>query len=653
MGYQETKAFINANIKPNEKNEITGSILNTALNDVLDSGHEEVNQLGQYIENPEYIRVYTDADGKFVWGIKKDGSIEWEVGVPTPVQNAINEVISLLSSKVDKENGKGLISQEFASKISYIENNEFRYLILDEANKIVFAIKENGDVYLPIYSNKDAELSARIDEINTILANNYITDKEELEIAFIGNNRDTVISFLQSGDYGIWYGNAGEELIFKTQQGGTIVWDDLPTLTKYKYNYAGTPFTMFKADGYVMPQLCEYLPKVSHDVVKSAHISTMDTMPDYSGETWDWSKTTGIYTIMSQVYAYMDALCLAYPNIITKYDPMCTEAYTDGGVTVNPLPSIRNYMSQHGFSAYPFWYDGCQAGEYDITVGENVYHATLKETPRFRTFVYKFSQAEQWYMYKQDNRRVRRRVLYVQAGVHGYENMGPVAAAHLAKELVSGSRGAYETLANYDVYILPCLDGYNILHGDYDGAYGTNANRNYPTPWWRAEESNWGLAAGDYFVTRLACAFIDTLKPDVAFDVHDQTPAVRDFGYFECGLHYTTHEMYQVFAKVAEIVRNTLRFEQYFGTKNQIPLMRNQDFACNAAHAHDYFFANGIRCAGVLELPSGINYTAQSDGTCVYGRVTANDFNVNTWELAALLMINYAYGMANYNLNNF
>lgn len=47
MGYQETKAFINANIKPNGKNEITGSILNTALNDVLDSGHEEVNQVDQ------------------------------------------------------------------------------------------------------------------------------------------------------------------------------------------------------------------------------------------------------------------------------------------------------------------------------------------------------------------------------------------------------------------------------------------------------------------------------------------------------------------------------------------------------------------------------------------------------------------------------
>lgn len=53
MGYQETKAFINANIKQNGENEITGSILNTALNDVLDSGHEEVNQLSQDLDELE------------------------------------------------------------------------------------------------------------------------------------------------------------------------------------------------------------------------------------------------------------------------------------------------------------------------------------------------------------------------------------------------------------------------------------------------------------------------------------------------------------------------------------------------------------------------------------------------------------------------
>ena len=47
MGYQDTKAFINANIRQNGENAITGNILNTALNNMLDSGHDEVCKLGQ------------------------------------------------------------------------------------------------------------------------------------------------------------------------------------------------------------------------------------------------------------------------------------------------------------------------------------------------------------------------------------------------------------------------------------------------------------------------------------------------------------------------------------------------------------------------------------------------------------------------------
>lgn len=57
MGYQETKAFINANIRQNGDGAIRGDILNTALNDILDSGHEEVNHLGQFV----IVNNFTDS----------------------------------------------------------------------------------------------------------------------------------------------------------------------------------------------------------------------------------------------------------------------------------------------------------------------------------------------------------------------------------------------------------------------------------------------------------------------------------------------------------------------------------------------------------------------------------------------------------------
>ena len=614
---------------------------------------------GVYIENPEWVIVKTDKKNRILYGVKSDGKFYFGEGCPQQVKEYVEEKINTLDDLfVTKVTGKSLIDEIFASTHSVIENPEYLEVKKDSKNRIIEAIRKDGKKELGLPTDQDDILQKQIDVINNNLAVNNIENKKVITLAFISKatNHNEVVDNIKNGEWGLWYGNVGQELIYKTINGGIEVIDDIATLCSYKYNYAGTIFSIFQAQGYVMPQLCEDVKNPSHDVLPDCKIPMIDAMPDYTGETWDWTKAVrewsrgaAVYSIMQQSYAYLDALVLAYPNIITKYDPMASADYTEGEITVHAMPNIKTYMSNHGFNAYPFWYDGCNEGDY--TVGE--YTAHIKACPAFRTFVYKISQADNWYMYKQDNRRVRRRNLYVQAGVHGYENMGPVAACHLAKELLSTSDSAFSVLAHYDVYILPCLDGYNILHGDYDGALGVNANRNYPTPWWREEDEHWGKAAGDYFVTRLACAFIDTLNPDVAFDVHDQTPAVKDFGYFECGYHYTTHQMYHAYPCIASVVRNTAKFERYFGTKNQIPLMRNQDFPTNAAHAHDYFFAKGIRCSGVLELPSGINYTAQSDGTCVYGRVTANDFNQDTWELAGLLIIDYVYKMCEDNINNF
>ena len=56
----------------------------------------DIKALGYYEDNPEFIRAYTDAEGKFLWGIRIDGSIEWAKGVPTPVQNALKELADKL-----------------------------------------------------------------------------------------------------------------------------------------------------------------------------------------------------------------------------------------------------------------------------------------------------------------------------------------------------------------------------------------------------------------------------------------------------------------------------------------------------------------------------------------------------------------------------
>ena len=50
-------------------------------------------ELGLYVSNSEYIRAYTDAEGKFLWGIRHDGSIEFAKGVPTPIKELITPIM--------------------------------------------------------------------------------------------------------------------------------------------------------------------------------------------------------------------------------------------------------------------------------------------------------------------------------------------------------------------------------------------------------------------------------------------------------------------------------------------------------------------------------------------------------------------------------
>ena len=56
----------------------------------------DIEALGYYEDNSEFMRVYTDAEGKFLWGIRIDGTVEWAKGVPTPVQNALKELADKL-----------------------------------------------------------------------------------------------------------------------------------------------------------------------------------------------------------------------------------------------------------------------------------------------------------------------------------------------------------------------------------------------------------------------------------------------------------------------------------------------------------------------------------------------------------------------------
>lgn len=146
---------------------------------------ELVNNLGHYETNEEWLRVYTDAENKFLWGIRVDGSIDWAVGIPRPIQKKIeeliatdtaiqesitqlrtelteslnknikslkdNEIKNLQDTKVDKEEGKSLIEDEVKECFRVIENEEFIYAVIDSEDRLLFGIyRDSGKPYFPL-----------------------------------------------------------------------------------------------------------------------------------------------------------------------------------------------------------------------------------------------------------------------------------------------------------------------------------------------------------------------------------------------------------------------------------------------------------------------------------------------------------------------
>ena len=154
----------------NEKSGLDAVNIQAAIDEII-------SNLGHYETNEEWLRAYTDSEGKFLWGIRIDGSIDWSVGIPAPIRTKLEEIITqcqqdktdltealntakkelmesitdLQENKVDKEEGKSLIDDEVKQCFRIIENNEFIKAIVDSEDRVLFGFyRSTGEPYYPI-----------------------------------------------------------------------------------------------------------------------------------------------------------------------------------------------------------------------------------------------------------------------------------------------------------------------------------------------------------------------------------------------------------------------------------------------------------------------------------------------------------------------
>ena len=493
-------------------------------------------------------------------------------------------------------------------------------------------------------------LEGRVSE----LENNQGGEKEDIvsvNISYIGETHDDIISNIGNGEAGLCYrftSTDPQAIIRKDNNGEVTIEKGAANLLKYRYIIEGQEFVFVNVKNNTWYlQLVEVREDRRLKSISQHKIELLDELP--SCEAWNTEDVDGINRVMFDVYDKFDELIKANPDVITKYDPMATADVVENGVTVKKWDDLRKYMADYGFSDYPIYAKGITEGTY--TIGD--YTKDILTTPAYKTYIYKISEPD----YKKldyGGTLCEKRVLYVQAGCHAPEYAGPIAAYNFAKILLSNGNGAKSLLSQFDVYILPVIDGYANIHRKYAGALGVNVNRNYPTAFWRPLGADYGLVAGDQFPTRIVCGIIDIIKPDVAIDLHDYTERADSLGITHSCYTRTTALLQEVAIKTGNMLTNVERLRSdYFGAKGKNPIFIPIESLGNLTTAKMYFFHKKIKCSALLELPSTINFTPTEDGGYTIGTRMETQFSADTNSVAASLVTNFAYLMCQYNLNEF
>ena len=94
---------------------IFDSIENKKQQKRFDEFEKEVKDYGfEVINNPEWMSVTVDAEKHVLFGIKRDGSVEWSIGVPGPIREELEALKKLIAELEKTEtNAPGTESSEF------------------------------------------------------------------------------------------------------------------------------------------------------------------------------------------------------------------------------------------------------------------------------------------------------------------------------------------------------------------------------------------------------------------------------------------------------------------------------------------------------------------------------------------------------------
>ena len=146
------------------------SELEENTNQKLSELGSEVKDIAEIKEDDNYIKIITDSEGRLLFAIKTDGSVEFFKGVPQSIRSYIEE---LLKNKAD-------VVDLFDIGV-YEENDEYIKVVKDAEGKLLFGIKTDGSV--EFFKGVPQSIRKYIDEKtnnNPSEGNNYTHSSEQL-----------------------------------------------------------------------------------------------------------------------------------------------------------------------------------------------------------------------------------------------------------------------------------------------------------------------------------------------------------------------------------------------------------------------------------------------------------------------------------------
>lgn len=218
-------------------------------------------------------------------------------------------------------------------------------------------------------------------------------------------------------------------------------------------------------------------------------------------------------------------------------------------------------------------------------------------------------------------------------GIHGDE---PCSMANLyifAKRLCSdvmNDANLFKLRSSFDIYIVPCVNGYGIMNVTRQNANGININRNYPTSGWFesgavGDRDYGGATAGSEFETKIVLGLIDEIKPILVIDHHSYGLDGRQFytgirgsdnvpyiyrSYLDCSLAFKKG-LPQYFGSGFGLVKGFLS-TVYSPTMGQLP---------------DWLYEQGY-AGGIVESSMCINYNNGEISDVMIDRLGNDTFSV-------------------------